>query len=59
MPTDHTYFFSELKLETHIYFFFGPKRYEAETSYKCLCYYPLHKLCFLLLLHIWFRRYGN
>ena len=28
---------------------------EAETLHKCLCYYPLHKLCFLLLLCMWFR----
>ena len=27
---------------------------EAETSHKCLCYYALHKLCFLLLLRTWF-----
>ena len=25
---------------------------EAETLHKCLCYYPLHKLRFLLLLHM-------
>ena len=28
---------------------------EAETLHKCLCYYPLHKLCILLLLRMWFR----
>ena len=32
---------------------------EVETLHKCLCYYPLHKLCFLLLLHMWFHCYGN
>ena len=24
----------------------SPKEDEAETLHKCLCYYPLHKLCF-------------
>ena len=33
---------------------------EAETlHYKCLCYYALHKLCFLLLLRMWFRCYSE
>ena len=32
---------------------------EAETLRKCLCYYALHKFCFLLLLCMWFRCYGN
>ena len=27
---------------------------EAETFHKCLCYYPLHKLCVLLLLRMSF-----
>ena len=35
------------------------KEDEAETLHKCLCYYPLHKLCFLLVLHMWFHCYGN
>ena len=28
---------------------------EAETLHKCLCYYPLHKFCFLLLLYMCFH----
>ena len=32
---------------------------EAETLHKCLCYYAVHKLCFLLLLRMWFHCYGN
>ena len=32
---------------------------EAETLHKCLCYYPLHKFHFLLLLRMWFCCYGN
>ena len=32
---------------------------EAETLHKFLRYYTLLKLCFLLLLRMWFRCYGN
>ena len=35
--------FKNLLLRSH-------KGDEAATLHKCLCYYPLHKLCFLLLL---------
>ena len=44
--------FKNLLLRSH-------KGDEAETLHKYLCYYPLHKLCFLLLLPMWFRCYGN
>ena len=39
--------FKNLLLRSH-------KGDEAETLHKCLCYYALHKLCFLLLLGMWF-----
>ena len=44
--------FKDLLLRSH-------KEDEAEILHKCLCYYALHKLCFLLLLCIWFHCYGN
>ena len=44
--------FKNLLLRSH-------KGDEAETLHKCLCYYPVHKLYFLLLLRMWFRCYGN
>ena len=44
--------FKTLHLRSH-------KGDEAETLQKRLCYYPLHKLCFSLLLRMRFRCYGN
>ena len=32
---------------------------EAETLHKCLCYYPLHKLCFFIAVAMRFRCYGT
>ena len=44
--------FNNLLLRSH-------KRDAAKPLHKCFCHYPLHKLCFSLLLRMWFRCYGN
>ena len=43
--------FKNLRLRSH-------KGDEDVTLHKCLCYCALYKMCFLLLLRMWFRCCG-